>query len=259
MTPLEIGRLIEKRRLSLDKGFIEVSSLRGINGYVPPNAPPDPPHSAKPPESEPPEWELSPLERLALVKLNDQGRAERIAALKRQYPGAQEYFRKYPLPPVFERSPPPPPPPPPEPQRDQPLQPIKLKSRVILLGLAVSVTYVAYLVTAEKPFVPVPVPTAPQPIAPRPVKPKPHNGRNPPRRGPPPPGSTAPPRSVSPSKPSLHRFFRPPYFNQGPGQVPQYPYQNSPGARPPSGLPIFPHPQPFQPPPYASQGYGQNQ
>jgi hypothetical protein len=116
LTKRQIGDRIAKRELTIERDpvtgekGIYPHTLRGVNGYQPPELAPRPkPPSPPPPEPEP--WAPSAAELAALIRLDQTGRDAAMAGLIRQHSDARAYFRDNPLPPVYR---PPEPPPPPE-------------------------------------------------------------------------------------------------------------------------------------------------
>jgi len=132
LTKLEIGNRIARRDLTIERDpvtgerGIYPHTLKGINGYQPPEPPP-PPRPPSPPPPEPEPWAPSAAELKALVALEQPGRDAAMAELVRRNPAAREYFRDNPLPPVFRRQEPPPSPqpkpPPPPPSWDMDWEP----------------------------------------------------------------------------------------------------------------------------------------
>jgi hypothetical protein len=175
------GKLrIERDPVTGEKG-IYPHTLRGLNGYQPPEPPP-PPRPQAPPPPKPEPWLPSHAEMAALIKLDDKGRAIRIAELVRRHPHLAAWFRDNPLPPVFRKQEPPPrpevkpPPPPPPPQSWQ----------TSWQGQA---TWQQYQVPPKQPepppFKPAPPdpPKRREPPPDRPAPPKPHPGPSMPSPG----------------------------------------------------------------------------
>jgi hypothetical protein len=128
LTKRQIGDLIADRKLAIERDpvtgekGIYPHTLRGINGYQPPEPAPRPkPTSPPPPEPEP--WAPDAVELAAMIRLDKPGRDAAMADLLRRHPEARAYFQENPLPPVFRKPAPPPPPPLREPQWDPPPEP----------------------------------------------------------------------------------------------------------------------------------------
>ncbi len=116
LTTRQIGDKIAEGTLSIERDPVTGEkgiypyTLRGVNGYQPPEPAP-PPRPAPPPPPEPEPWTPSHAEIAALIKLDDRGRAIAIADLVRRHPHLREWLRDNPLPPVYRKPEPPPPPP----------------------------------------------------------------------------------------------------------------------------------------------------
>lgn len=111
---------IERDPVTGAKG-IYPHTLKGLNGYQPPEPAPPPKPAPSPPPPPPEPWTPGPAELAAMIKLDERGRAVAMADLVRKHPHLRAWFRDNPLPPVFRKTEPPlppqakpaPPPPPP--------------------------------------------------------------------------------------------------------------------------------------------------
>jgi len=174
---------IERDPITGDKG-IYPHTLRGVNGYQPPEpAPPPKPPPPPPPEPEP--WTPGPAELAALVKLDGHARAVAMVNLVRQHPHLRAWFRDNPLPEAFRKPPPPPPPqakpdPPPPPPQTKPKPPppspppkppavqVVTRKRGSLRIAVLAAGALAGLYLIGKALVPT---VAPPPVRPLPVPP----------------------------------------------------------------------------------------
>jgi len=174
LSRIEIGRLIQSRRLRLDKGAdgksgIEKSRLKGLGIYNPPEpkqATEPPPRPTVEPRAKPqaqpyPEaalWYPSAAEMKAMIVMESRDRALAISKLVRQHPHLKAYFRENPLPPVFKKAeemsrPTPQPVPPPRQEPEPPvLQEPPFQARPAVHGRPVP------------PAMPAPRPVSPEPL-----------------------------------------------------------------------------------------------